>query len=177
MHIDPVTIHLSEQVTAAIVTVAGSKSYGVNSRLLASERLITPAYTYYPSTDEITNMIPTRIALRGLARHARRLTPLSSTASLDSSASTAASSSSSSSPSTSGRIGQYLVNRSASGELPVYSENTRGTVWKTIIRRIDVSHTHAYATQTVHNPKRPNSTQFNSIEPLFFAQDIFRQGI
>jgi hypothetical protein len=37
------------------------------------------------------------------------------------------------------RIGEYLVSRSAGGELPVYSENTRGTVWKTIIRKVDVS--------------------------------------
>jgi hypothetical protein len=83
--------------------------------------------TYHPK------MIPTRIALRGLTRHARRLTPLPSIAP---EASTSTSTSSSKPRS---NIGEYLVNRSAGGELPVYSENTRGTVWKTIVRKIDVS--------------------------------------
>jgi hypothetical protein len=78
-------------------------------------------------------MFPTRIALRGLTRHARRLTPLPSIAP---EASTSTSTSSSKPRS---NIGEYLVNRSAGGELPVYSENTRGTVWKTIVRKIDVS--------------------------------------
>lgn len=78
-------------------------------------------------------MIPTRVALRGLTRHARRLTPLPPIAP-EASASTPAAT-----PKPRSNIGEYLVNRSAGGELPVYSENTRGTVWKTIVRKIDVS--------------------------------------
>jgi len=78
-------------------------------------------------------MIPTRIALRGLTRHARRLTPLPPAAP------EASSSASTSTSKPRSNIGEYLVNRSAGGELPVYSENTRGTVWKTIVRKIDVS--------------------------------------
>jgi len=78
-------------------------------------------------------MIPTRIALRGLTRHARRLTPLPLVAP------EASASASTSSQKPRSNIGEYLVNRSAGGELPVYSENTRGTVWKTIVRKIDVS--------------------------------------
>ena len=78
-------------------------------------------------------MIPTRIALRGLTRHARRLTPLPPITSESSASTTAAT------PKPRSNIGEYLVNRSAGGELPVYSENTRGTVWKTIVRKIDVS--------------------------------------
>jgi hypothetical protein len=76
-------------------------------------------------------MFPTRISLRGLTRHARRLTPLPAIAP----------EAPTSTPSTSkprSNIGEYLVNRSAGGELPVYSENTRGTVWKTVVRKIDV---------------------------------------
>jgi hypothetical protein len=81
-------------------------------------------------------MFPTRIACRGLTRHARRLTPLPTIAP-EASTSTPLPTPSSSKPRS--NIGEYLVSRSAGGELPVYSENTRGTVWKTIVRKIDVS--------------------------------------
>jgi len=84
-------------------------------------------------------MIPSQTLLRGLARHARRLTPLPPISAAETSASASGSATIPTATRERARIGEYTISRSTGGELPVYSEHTRGTVWKTIVRKIDVS--------------------------------------